>query len=199
MSCASARSSQLSTHKKTHGLVKVFAHGYKTTPMTCYSARGHTRERTRRLPGVPGGVKGRGCFRPWALPPGWSVAEEPYVDAKTGHARLAVFRCGPAGACLNASLHEKIASLAASANANASASVPAPSPSPDFVPGLPHVILIESRQALVSYQDDHMLSLTLAGTPTLTSQCSSRRARISSLPRGSTTAGASASPSGGRR
>ena len=28
-----------------------------------------------------------------------------------------------------------------------------PSPSPHFVPGLPHVILIELRQALISYQD----------------------------------------------
>ena len=36
--------------------------------------------------------------------------------------------------------------------------------SPDFVPGLPHVILIESRQALISHQDYHMLLLTLAGT-----------------------------------
>ena len=41
---------------------------------------------------------------------------------------------------------------------------PAPSPSPDFVPGLPHVILIELRWALVSYQDYHiLLLLTLAG------------------------------------
>ena len=37
---------------------------------------------------------------------------------------------------------------------------PAPSPSPYFVPGLPPVILIELRQALISYQDDHMLLLT---------------------------------------
>ena len=34
---------------------------------------------------------------------------------------------------------------------------------PDFVPGLPHVILIELGQALLSYQDYHMLLLTLAG------------------------------------
>ena len=38
--------------------------------------------------------------------------------------------------------------------------------SPYFVPGLPHVILIELRQALRSYQDYHTLSLTLAGTGT---------------------------------
>ena len=36
-----------------------------------------------------------------------------------------------------------------------------PSPSPYFVPGLPHVILIELRQALISYEDDRMLLLTL--------------------------------------
>ena len=36
--------------------------------------------------------------------------------------------------------------------------------SPYFVPGLPHVILIELRQALRSYQDYHVLSLALAGT-----------------------------------
>ena len=30
------------------------------------------------------------------------------------------------------------------------------------VPGLPHVMLIELRQALISYQDYHMLLLTLA-------------------------------------
>ena len=29
--------------------------------------------------------------------------------------------------------------------------------SPRFVPGLPHVILIELRQALISYQDYHVL------------------------------------------
>ena len=40
-----------------------------------------------------------------------------------------------------------------------------PSPSPDLVPGLPHVTLIELRKALVSYQDHHMLLLTLAGRP----------------------------------
>ena len=33
----------------------------------------------------------------------------------------------------------------------------APSPSPDFVPGSPHVMLIELRQAPVSYQYYHML------------------------------------------
>ena len=56
-----------------------------------------------------------------------------------------------------------------------------PSPSPDFVPGLPHVTLIELRLALIfvpglqhvslielrlaliSYQDYHILLLTLAG------------------------------------
>ena len=31
------------------------------------------------------------------------------------------------------------------------------------VPGLPHTMLIELRQALISYQDYHMLLLTLAG------------------------------------
>ena len=35
---------------------------------------------------------------------------------------------------------------------------PAPSPSPRFVPGLPHVMRIELIQALISYQDYHMLS-----------------------------------------
>ena len=35
-----------------------------------------------------------------------------------------------------------------------------------FVLGLPHVILIELRLALISYQDYHMLLLTLAGRPT---------------------------------
>ena len=39
---------------------------------------------------------------------------------------------------------------------------PAPSPSPYFVPGLPHVILLELSQAFISYQDYHMLLLTLA-------------------------------------
>ena len=34
----------------------------------------------------------------------------------------------------------------------------APPPSPHSVPGLPHVILMEWRQALVSYQDNHMSS-----------------------------------------
>ena len=34
---------------------------------------------------------------------------------------------------------------------------------PYFVPGSPHVMLIELRQALNSYQDHHMLLLTLAG------------------------------------
>ena len=38
-----------------------------------------------------------------------------------------------------------------------------PSPSPHFVPGLPHVILIELRQAFISYQDNRMLLLTLTG------------------------------------
>ena len=38
-----------------------------------------------------------------------------------------------------------------------------PSPSPYFVPGVPHAIHIESRQALISYQDHHMLLLTLSG------------------------------------
>ena len=33
----------------------------------------------------------------------------------------------------------------------------APSPSPYFVPGLPHVMLIELGQALISYQDYRML------------------------------------------
>ena len=33
-----------------------------------------------------------------------------------------------------------------------------------FVPASPHVILPELRQALISYQDYHMLLLTLAGT-----------------------------------
>ena len=36
-------------------------------------------------------------------------------------------------------------------------------PSPFFVLGLPHVTLIELRLALISYQDYHMLLLTLAG------------------------------------
>ena len=40
---------------------------------------------------------------------------------------------------------------------------PAPPPSPSFVPGLTHVRLIELRQALISYQDYHLLLLTLAG------------------------------------
>ena len=35
---------------------------------------------------------------------------------------------------------------------------PAPLPSRYFVPGLPHVILIELRQALISYQDYHVLA-----------------------------------------
>ena len=39
---------------------------------------------------------------------------------------------------------------------------PAPSPSPAFVPGIPH-ILIELSQARISYQDYHVLLLTLAG------------------------------------
>ena len=34
---------------------------------------------------------------------------------------------------------------------------PAPSPSPHFVPGLPHIMLIEWGQALLSYQDYHTL------------------------------------------
>ena len=37
----------------------------------------------------------------------------------------------------------------------------APSPFPYFVPGVPHVMLIELRKAPVSYQDYHMLLLTL--------------------------------------
>ena len=40
-------------------------------------------------------------------------------------------------------------------------------PSPYFVPGLPHGIRIELRQALISYQGYHMLLLTLAGNWTL--------------------------------
>ena len=32
----------------------------------------------------------------------------------------------------------------------------------DFVPGLPHAVLIEMREALISYQDHHMLLLILA-------------------------------------
>ena len=36
---------------------------------------------------------------------------------------------------------------------------PAPSPSPYFVPGSPHVMLIELGQAIVWYQDQHMLCL----------------------------------------
>ena len=35
--------------------------------------------------------------------------------------------------------------------------------SPYFVPGLPHVMLIESRQALISCQDYHMLCLSSLG------------------------------------
>ena len=38
-----------------------------------------------------------------------------------------------------------------------------PSPSPYFVPGLPHVVMIELGQALAPYQDYHMLLLALAG------------------------------------
>ena len=38
---------------------------------------------------------------------------------------------------------------------------------PIFLPGSPHVILIESRRALISYQGYHMLLLTLAGNWTL--------------------------------
>ena len=34
--------------------------------------------------------------------------------------------------------------------------------SPNFVPGLPHVMITELRQALIWYQDYHMLLLTLA-------------------------------------
>ena len=34
---------------------------------------------------------------------------------------------------------------------------------PYFVPGSPHAILIEPRQALISYQDNRILLLTLAG------------------------------------
>ena len=41
--------------------------------------------------------------------------------------------------------------------------VPPPSPSPDFVPGLPHVMIIELRQVHFSYQDYSMLLLSLAG------------------------------------
>ena len=37
---------------------------------------------------------------------------------------------------------------------------------PHFVPGLPQVTLIELRQALISYQDYHILLLTLAGRGT---------------------------------
>ena len=48
-------------------------------------------------------------------------------------------------------------------NADQMKARPAPPPSPYFVPGLPHVVLIELRQAFILYQDDHMLLLTLAG------------------------------------
>ena len=34
---------------------------------------------------------------------------------------------------------------------------------PCFVPGIPHVILIELRQALIPYQDCHTLSLRIRG------------------------------------
>ena len=40
---------------------------------------------------------------------------------------------------------------------------PAASPSPNFVPGLPHVILIEWMQALFSYQDYHICLPAPAG------------------------------------
>ena len=42
--------------------------------------------------------------------------------------------------------------------------VRAPPPSPCFVPELPHFMLVELRQALILYQNYHMLLLTLAGT-----------------------------------
>ena len=42
---------------------------------------------------------------------------------------------------------------------------PAPSPSAYSVPGLPHVMRIELRQALFSYQDYHVLLLTFARRP----------------------------------
>ena len=42
---------------------------------------------------------------------------------------------------------------------------PAPSPSPYSVPGLPHVMRIELRQALFSHQDYHVLLLTFARRP----------------------------------
>ena len=34
-------------------------HGLKTTAMACYSALTHIRHRTRRIPGEPGGFRGR--------------------------------------------------------------------------------------------------------------------------------------------
>ena len=54
-------------------------------------------------------------------------------------------------------------SLSGSGSPNRTLARPAASPSPHFVPGLPHVILIEWTQALISYQDYHTLLLTLAG------------------------------------
>ena len=40
----------------------------------------------------------------------------------------------------------------------------APSPSPYFVPGLPHILRIELRQALISYHEDHLLLPPRVGT-----------------------------------
>ena len=52
-------------------------------------------------------------------------------------------------------------------------------PSPSFVPGLPHVVLIESRQGLISYQDEHMLLLTPTGLSAIHAKDSLSLANIS--------------------
>ena len=53
---------------------------------------------------------------------------------------------------------------------------------PGFVPGLPHVTLIELRLALISYQDYHMLLLTFAGTRYNYTVRESRRAELPLAP-----------------
>ena len=47
----------------------------------------------------------------------------------------------------------------------------------NFVPGLPHVLCFSSGKALISYQDYHMLLLTLAGRACHRTDCTSWRGR----------------------
>ena len=85
--------------------------------------------------------------------------------ARPGHAMLcwpayAAPPCGVAVRTLPCSTLSRVTSMPA--RRRVSVVHPSPPRAPYFVPGIPH-ILIELRQALVSYQDYHLLLLTLAG------------------------------------